>query len=76
MTFGEGWSYGVHILNEKKEPELLINGGSSLFASLVKLNKPNTNEYFMDLGDDDNPSKQERSPNQVIPKFVSKLTYS
>ena len=30
----------------------------------------------MDLGDDDNPSKQERSPNQVIPKFVSKLTYS
>ena len=56
----------------KKEPELMIDGGSSLFASLVKLNKPNTNEYFMDLGDDDNPSKQERSPDQVIPTFVSK----
>ena len=49
------------IFDRKKEPELLISGGSSLFASLVKLNKPNTNEYFMDLGGDDNPSKQERS---------------
>ena len=72
ITFGEGRSSRVRILNVKKEPDLLIDGGSSLFASLVKLNKPNTNEYFMDLGDDDNPSKQERSPDQVIPTFVSK----
>ena len=60
IIYAEG-RFGVFDFWSKKEPELLINGGSSLFASLVKLYKPNTNEYFMDLGDDDNPSKQERS---------------
>lgn len=35
-----------------------------MFASLVKLNKPNASEYFMDLGDDDNPPKQERSSHE------------